>query len=290
MPARSTLPVQPSSGLGLYISPEQERANEAPHGVSDEPNVSAVLNDVMHWDVHAPLPASNGRSPFSSKREDIVQSTSHVRIISSATPARQQPVEPVQDEAMTSTLSITEAPTQTAQRSIPIELSDYARPSQAETPASDGIRHAPRSLKEDAVELPRPEPPAKVVPPASVPRTASISRTSRTSRSTPHGAAPAVKGAYVSGNSPPLGYPTATVTRSVPPVTITSPETEARQTWTHEPSEHRDVPAKQPAPEPRMSAPEPRAEAPASTERPPTFGRAAAVPDRGIPGLSLIHI
>lgn len=287
MPARSTLPVQPSSGLGLYISPEQERANEAPHGVSDEPNVSAVLNDVMHWDVHAPLPASNGRSPFSSKREDIVQSTSHVRIISSATPARQQPVEPVQDEAMASTLSITEAPTQTAQRSIPIELSDYARPSQAETPASDGIRHAPRSLKEDAVELPRPEPPAKVVPPASVPRTASISRTSRTSRSTPHGAAPAVKGAYVSGNSPPLGYPTTTVTRSVPPVTITSPETEARQTWTHEPSEHRDVPAKQPAPEPRMSAPEPRAEAPASTERPPTFGRAAAVPDRGIPGRSV---
>ena len=61
---------------------------------------------------------------------------------------------------MTSTLSITEAPIQTAQRSIPIELSDYARPSQAETPASDEIRHAPRSLKEDAVELPRPEPPA----------------------------------------------------------------------------------------------------------------------------------
>ena len=97
MPAKSTLPVQPSSGLGLYISPEQERANEAPHGVSDEPNVSAVLNDVMHWDVHAPLPVSNARSPFSSRHEDIVQSTSHVRIISSATPARQQPVEPVRD-------------------------------------------------------------------------------------------------------------------------------------------------------------------------------------------------
>lgn len=284
MPAKSTLPVQPSSGLGLYISPEQERANEAPHGVSDEPNVSAVLNDVMHWDVHAPLPASEARPPSFSRREDIVQSTSHVRIISSATPARQQPVEPVRDEAMTSTLSMAEAPTQATQRSIPIELSDYARPSQTETSASDATRRGPRSLKEDAVELPRPEAPAKVVPPASVPRTANISRTSRTSRSTPHGAAPAVKGAYVSGNSPPLGYPTTTVTRSLPPVTITSPETEARQTLTREPSEHRDVSTKEPAPEPRIPASEPRAEAPASAEPPPTFGSATAVPDRGAPG------
>lgn len=283
MLAKSTLPAQPSSGLGLYISPEKERTSDASNGVSDEPNVSALLDDVMHWDVHAPLPESNARSTVSSQaRADMAPSTSHVRIISSATPARQQIADPVQDDAPAPPLPKTDAPTKTTQHSTPIELSDYARTSQVPPPASDGTHDGARSLKEDASEPKHPESPAKVLPQASVPRTASISRTSRTSRSTPHGAAPPVKGAFVSGNSPPLGYRTKTVPRSVPPVTITSPETEARQTWTTiEPSVHRNVPKETPPTEPQVPTSAPRAEAPTPTEPPRTVGSTLAAPENG---------
>lgn len=282
MLAKSTLPAQPSSGLGLYISPEQERTTDVSSGVSEEPNVSALLDDVMHWDVHAPLPESNARSTVSSEaRADLAPSSSHVRIISSATPARQQLVDPVQDNAPASPLFKTNGPPKVAQRSTPIELSDYARPSQAPPPASGVIRDGSRSLKEDASEPKRSEPPTRVLPPASEPRTASISRTSRTSRSTPHGAAPPVKGAFVSGNSPPLGHQTKTVPRSVPPVTVTSPETEARQTLTHEPSVQQDEPKETPPVEYRVPTPAPRAEAPAPTEPPRTIDSTLAAPEDG---------